>query len=84
MSRHGEMARVRALRISPDLVLNLAVRGALAFVVADQVGRRMFYDYGLMQRHKMARYEAKKVMRMWPDAMPYQTVHRKANGYFWV
>ena len=75
MSRHNEIGRVKTLRISGDLVMQLLWRGLIAGVVADQVSRRLFVNRAALQQHKMATYEVKKVMRTWPNAYPYLAPH---------
>ena len=51
LSRHNEVGRVRALRISIDMLVNVAARAALAAVISDQVSRRMFVNYSSLKRH---------------------------------
>lgn len=44
MSRHQELGRAKALKITFDMVFNVAVRTLLATVIADQVSRRLFVN----------------------------------------
>ena len=83
MSRHNEIARLKSLRISVDLLFGVTWRVALTVVVADQVSRRMFVNYLALRKHKMAEYELKKTMRMWPGAKPMTAPHQRPNSYFW-
>ena len=50
MSRHHELGRLRALRISFDLVLGITWRVLFTSVVADQVSRRMFVNYAALKK----------------------------------
>ena len=83
LSRTNELARVRAFRISFDMVFGVAWRVLFATVVADQISRRMFVNYRALKQHEMAEYEVKKVMRTWPHAKPHLAPHKRPNSYFW-
>ena len=83
ITRHNEFGRAKALKITFDLVINVAVRSLFAVVVADQVSRRLFVNYYAMKTHQIAEYEIKKVMRFWPSAKPYLAPHQRPNSYFW-
>ena len=83
LSRHNQLGRVRALSISFDMVFGVAIRSALALVVADQFGRRLFCNYVALRKHEMAEYEVKKIMRTFPDPKPHVALHDKPNSYFW-
>ena len=83
ISRQNEVGRMKALKLSIDVIVNVALRSALAFVVADQASRRMFVNYIALKQHQIAEYEIKKVMRTWPNPKPYLMPHQRANSYFW-
>ena len=83
LARHNEFGRVKGLRITLDLAVNVFGRALLTGVVADAVSRRMFVNYLALKQHKMADNEVKKVMRMMPDAKPHLAPHKKPNSYFW-
>ena len=83
LSRHNQLGRVRALSISFDMVFGVAIRCGLAVLVADQFSRRMFVNYVALNKHDMAEYEVKKVMRTWPNPKPHVAQHQKPNSYFW-
>ena len=83
LSRSNELARVRALRISFDMIFGVAWRVVLSTVIADQVSRRMFVNYRALKQHEIANYEVRKVMRTWPHAKPHLAPHQKPNSYFW-
>ena len=83
MSRQQELGRVKALRITFDLALNVVARVLLTTVVADQVSRRIFVNYLALKKHQMADYEVRKVMRTWSLAKPHQKPHERPNSYFW-
>ena len=83
ISRHNEVGRLKALKITFDLALNVFFRVALVTVVADQMSRRIFVNYHALKRHQMADYEVRKVMRTWSLAKPNIAPHNKPNSYFW-
>ena len=70
MSRHNELARVRQMRVSYNLVIGLAWRLVIAAAISDQVSRRFFVNYSALRKHKMADLEVKKVMRTFANARP--------------
>ena len=49
ISRHHEMNRLRQLKFSVDLLFQLTGRAAVAGVVGDLVGRKMFVNYNKIQ-----------------------------------
>ena len=51
MSRHQELGRVRALKFTFDLAINVFARALIATVVADQVSRRIFVNYTMLKKH---------------------------------
>ena len=83
LSRHNQLGRVRALRISFDMVFGIAWRSAVTALIADQFSRRFFVNYVALRKHEMAEYEVKKVMRTWPMPKPHVALHQKPNSYFW-
>ena len=84
LSRQNELARVRAFKISFDMVFGMAWRSLIAVVVADQVGRRMFVNYDKLKFDEIANNEVRKVMRTMPNAKPHYMPHEKANSYIWT
>ena len=84
LSRNNEFARVRAFKISFDMVFGIAWRSVIAIVVADQVGRRMFCNYTKLRENNIANNEVRKVMRTFPNAKPHYMPHEKANSYIWT
>ena len=83
MSRHNEVGRVKALKLTFDLAFQVFGRVALTLVVADQISRRMFVNYLALKKHQMADYEIRKVMRTWSNPRPFLAPHEKPNSYFW-
>ena len=82
LSRANEMARIKKLKFSIDMMVNVGSRALLAGVVSDLVTRKMFINYDKIRNHKAANNEIRKVMRAMPNARPYLKVHEKPNSYF--
>ena len=51
MSRHNELGRAKALKLTFDLAFNVFLRVALTLVVSDQMSRRMFVNYQALKKH---------------------------------
>ena len=83
LARNNQFGRVKQLKITVDLAVNVVVRALFAGAVADLFSRRAFVNYLALKKHKMADYEVKKVMRTWPNAKPFLAPHLKPNSYFW-
>ena len=45
LSRNAELNRIRQLKISMDMLLNVGARVAAAGIVGDLVGRKLFVNY---------------------------------------
>merc|ERR1711935_765771 len=54
MSRHDQIGRAKAFRITLDVALNVFGRSLITFGVADQVSRRFFVNYMSMKKHQIA------------------------------
>ena len=81
LSRHNEIARIRRLKFSVDMVAQVSVRAIGAGFIADFFTRKLFVNYDKIRNHKAAHNEIRKVMRSFPDAKPYLKVHEKPNSY---
>ena len=84
LSRHNEINRVRRLKFSIDMLVNVGARSALAFVVSDLFTRKLFVNYDALTKHKTGVNEVKKIMRTYPDAKPHLRPHEKPNSYLFV
>ena len=84
LSRHNELGRLRAGRVSYDMVFGVGWRVLIAVGVADQVSRHLFCNYVALKHHKIADYELRKAMRRMSAARPMTPFHLKPNSYFWV
>ena len=71
LSRHNEINRIRRMKLSMDMIVNVGARSALAFVATDLCTRKLFINYDALTKHKTALNEAKKIMRTYPDARPH-------------
>ena len=63
LSRNHEINRIKNLKISFDMIVNVGSRSALAFVVSDLFTRKMFVNYDRITQHKVANNEIRKIMR---------------------
>ena len=84
LSKHHELNRVRRMKFSIDMIINVGARSALAFLVSDVCTRKLFVNYDGLTKHKTAVNEVKKIMRTYPDARPYLRPHEKPNSYLFV
>ena len=84
LSRHNEINRIKRLKFSVDMIVNVTARSLLAGVVADVCTRKMFVNYDRITEHKVASNEVKKLMRTMPNARPLLMPHQKPNSYFWA
>eukprot|EP00347_Sterkiella_histriomuscorum_P010389 403376486 len=84
VTRHNELHRLRHLSLSLNLVFGLAWRMAFAALISDQVSRRLFVNAQKLKCHKMAEYEAKKIMVQWPNAKKLPMPHQKKTSFFLV
>ena len=84
LSRNNELQRLGTIMPSGNMIWGLSWRWLVAYLVADQVSRRMFVNYAKLREHKMAEYEMKKIMVKWPHAKQLPLHHRRANSVFWV
>ena len=75
ISRHHEMNRLRRLKISFDLLFNVAGRGVVAGFAGEMLARKMFINYDRLTQDKVARNEVRKIMRTFPDAKPHLLPH---------
>ena len=75
ISRNHEINRLRRLKLSFDLLFNVAGRGVLAGVAGEIFARKAFVNYDRIQQDKCARNEVKKIMRTFPDAKPHLLPH---------
>ena len=76
LARHNEFGRVRGLKITIDLAVNVVGRALLTGIVADAFSRRMFVNYIALKKHKFAENEVRKIMRTFPDAKPHVAPHK--------
>uniref|UniRef100_A0A7S3FTC7 Uncharacterized protein n=1 Tax=Strombidium rassoulzadegani TaxID=1082188 RepID=A0A7S3FTC7_9SPIT len=83
LSRHNEISRIKKLRFSVDMVVNVTARALFAGVVADFFTRKLFVNYYRIKQHKVANNEIRKVMRSMPNARPLLMPHQRANSYIW-
>ena len=83
LSRTNELARFKALRITPDMIFGLVWRSLVVLAITDQFGRRMFVNYAALREDKMANNECRKIMRTFPNAKPHLLPHQQPNNYFW-
>ena len=81
LSRSNEIARIRKLRFSVEMVLQVSWRALAAGICADFATRKAFVNYDALRNHKAANNEIRKVMRTFPNARPYLKVHEKPNSY---
>ena len=81
LSRHHELNRVRRMKFSIDMLLNVGARSVLAFVVSDVCTRKLFVNYDAITQHKVAVNETKKIMRTYPHARPYLRHFERPNSY---
>ena len=84
LSRHHELNRVRRMKFSIDMLINVGARSALAFVVSDLFTRKLFVNYDALTKHKSAVNEVRKIMRTYPDARPHVRSYEKPNSYIFV
>ena len=84
ISRNHEINRLRQLKISFDLIANVAARGLVFGVAGEVFARKLFVNYYRIQQDKCARNEVKKIMRTFPDAKPHLLPHQKPNSYYYV
>ena len=84
MSRTNEINRVRRLKFSIDMVVNVTARAALAGIVSDVCTRKLFVNYNRITEHKVAKNEVSKIMRQMPNARPYLAPHEKPNSYYFA
>ena len=84
LSRHHEINRIKRLKFSLDMMVNVSARALLAGVVSDVITRKMFVNYDRLTEHKVANNEIKKIMRTMPNARPYLKPHERPNSYYWA
>ena len=75
LSRTNEINRIRNLKFSLDMMINVNVRMIGGALVGDFVGRKLFINYNKVNEHKVANHEVRKIMRQFPNARPYLGVH---------
>ena len=63
LSRNHEINRIRRLKFSVDMMINVGARSVLAAGVADVVTRKLFVNYDRVLEHKVAKNEVSKIMR---------------------
>ena len=68
LGRHNEMNRVMHLKFSLDMMANVGARVLLAGVASDLATRKAFVNYSLIQQHKVANNEVRKIMTQFPNA----------------
>ena len=84
LSRHNELNRIKRLKFSIDMIINVTARSLLAGVAADVCTRKLFVNYNRVTEHKVATNEVKKLMRTFPNARPLLMPHQKPNSYYWA
>ena len=84
LSRHQELNRVRNLKFSVDMIVNVGARAVLTGVVADVCTRKLFVNYDKITKDKVARNEVRKIMRTYPNARPILAPHQKPNSYYYA
>ena len=84
LSRNHEINRVRRLKLSVDMMINVGARSVLAAGVADVVTRKLFVNYDRVLEHKVAKNEVSKIMRTMPNARPYLAPHQRPNSYYYA
>ena len=75
LSRFNEINRLKRLKFSVDMIINVSTRALLAGVVADVCTRKLFVNYDRITHHKVAQNEIKKIMRTMPNARPLLKPH---------
>lgn len=70
--------------LTAEMIFGVVWRAAIAGVVADVAGRRIFVNYVRVKEHQIAQNEIKKIMRQFPNAKPYTPPHKKPNSYLWI
>ena len=75
ISKNHEINRIKNLKFSIDLMINVTSRALLWGFVGDVVTRKMFVNYDRVVEHKVAANELKKIMRTMPNARPYLRPH---------
>ena len=75
LSRHNEINRIRRLKFSIDMIINVSVRALFAGVASDIATRHLFVNYNRLTEHKVASNEVKKIMRTMPNARPMLMPH---------
>ena len=84
LSRNAEINRIRQLKISFDMLVNVSVRAIPAALAGDFIGRKLFVNYKKQTSHKVANNEIKKIMRTFPNARPMLMPHQKPNSYYYA
>ena len=84
LSRNHEINRIRRLKLSVDMMVNVGARSVLAAGVADVVTRKLFVNYDRVVEHKVAKNEVSKIMRTMPNARPYLAPHQRPNSYYYA
>ena len=84
LSRHNEINRIRRLKFSIDMIINVTVRALLAGVVADVGTRKLFVNYDRLTEHKVATNEVRKLMTTMPNHRPILKPHERPNSYYWA
>ena len=84
LSRNHEINRIRRLKFSVDMMINIGARSVLAAGVTDVVTRKLFVNYDRVLEHKVAKNEVSKIMRQMPNARPYLMPHQKPNSYYYA
>ena len=84
LSRHNEINRIRRLKFSMDMIINVSARAVFAGLLSDSATRHLFVNYNRLTEHKVAANEVKKIMRTMPNARPYLKPHEKPNSYYWA
>ena len=75
VSRANEINRIKNLKFSIDMMVNVGARALVAGVLADVCTRKLFVNYEKITKHKVASNEVRKIMRTYPNARPYLAPH---------
>ena len=84
LSRNHEINRIRRLKFSIDMMINVVSRSIVAGIATDVVTRKLFVNYDRVVEHKVAKNEVSKIMRQMPNARPYLAVHQRPNSYWYA
>merc|ERR1712228_725153 len=84
LSRNHEINRIKRMKFSIDMMINVGSRALLTGVVTDVVTRKLFVNYDRVVEHKVANNEIRKIMRTMPNARPLLMPHQRPNSYWYA